>query len=392
MSASATLLQQKAPFPAFVRVQGNILLRKCACGGPTSLAGECAECSKKRMDSVSPISSQHKGGPTFGHDFAQMRVHANASQLTQRKAVSTQAKGGVPPIVHDVLRSPGQPLEPAARTFMESRFGHDFGKVRVRTDARAGASAQALKARAYTVGQDVVFGAGQYAPGTQEGRLLLAHELTHVIQQDAAVVDTPTVQRDDDKSEGDKKGERKSEAKAATWTRKRTNGPRLLDGDKPSYQVWFDHILPPVPKGVTQMWQVVEDTTTFLTNKCEEKTEKAHVVDIVDISNRTNINDNWGWIREDDPCFVVQVSQATIGFDDQKSGLAEQTSQKVTEKLAKDVLKKMAGPKGTYSGTYTFVKSANCKDCSEKLKKLQDKQKTPNGETLVIEGVGSWTS
>jgi hypothetical protein len=89
----------------------------------------------------------------------------------------------VPPIVQDALRSTGQPLDPATRAFMEPRFGHDFSHVRVHTDARAAESAQAVNALAYTVGPDVVFGAGQYAPHSREGQRLLAHELTHVVQQ-----------------------------------------------------------------------------------------------------------------------------------------------------------------------------------------------------------------
>jgi hypothetical protein len=66
---------------------------------------------------------------------------------------------------------------------MEARFGHDFSRVRVHADARAAVSARAVGAAAYTVGRDVVFGAGRYAPGTAEGRSLLTHELTHVVQQ-----------------------------------------------------------------------------------------------------------------------------------------------------------------------------------------------------------------
>jgi hypothetical protein len=85
--------------------------------------------------------------------------------------------------VNDVLRSPGQPLDARARAALEPRFGHDFSRVRVHTDARAAESARSIDALAYTVGRDIVFKAGQYAPGTTEGQRLLAHELTHVIQQ-----------------------------------------------------------------------------------------------------------------------------------------------------------------------------------------------------------------
>ncbi|MCP4307278.1 MAG: DUF4157 domain-containing protein, partial [bacterium] len=69
---------------------------------------------------------------------------------------------------------------------MESRLGQDFGQVRVHTNGQAAQSAVAVQARAYTVGQDIVFGAGQYAPDARDGRKLLAHELTHVIQQGQA--------------------------------------------------------------------------------------------------------------------------------------------------------------------------------------------------------------
>jgi hypothetical protein len=88
-----------------------------------------------------------------------------------------------PPIVHEVLASSGRPLDAGTRAFMAKRFGHDFSRVRVHADAQAAASAQAVGARAYTVEHDVVFGAGQFAPGTAAGRWLLAHELVHTLQQ-----------------------------------------------------------------------------------------------------------------------------------------------------------------------------------------------------------------
>lgn len=88
-----------------------------------------------------------------------------------------------PAIVQQVLSTPGQPLDPAERASMGRRFGRDFSAVRVHADARAAESAQAIHALAYTVGRDIVFGAGWYAPGTREGRRLIAHELVHVVQQ-----------------------------------------------------------------------------------------------------------------------------------------------------------------------------------------------------------------
>jgi len=101
----------------------------------------------------------------------------------QRRSIDGTGQAAIPPIVHEVLRSPGQPLEDGTREFMEPRFGHDFSRVRVHTDSKAAESARAVNAQAYTVGKDVVFGSNEYAPGTTGGRKLLAHELTHVLQQ-----------------------------------------------------------------------------------------------------------------------------------------------------------------------------------------------------------------
>ncbi len=105
-----------------------------------------------------------------------------AKGLPQQAPVPTP-DSAVPPIVHEVLRSPGQPLDPATRAFMEARFGRDLSHVCVHTDARAAESAQAVESLAYTVGSDLVFGSGRYAPQTVEGLHLLAHELAHVLQR-----------------------------------------------------------------------------------------------------------------------------------------------------------------------------------------------------------------
>jgi hypothetical protein len=118
------------------------------------------------------------------------------------KKLRAKAEGGMPAggqaptIVHDVLRSPGQPLDATTRAYMEPRFRQDFSRVRVHSDERASESARAIGAYAYTAGQDVVFARGQYSPSTQAGRKLLAHELTHVVQQgfrDASIYDTAEI-------------------------------------------------------------------------------------------------------------------------------------------------------------------------------------------------------
>ena len=405
------------PTPSFKRVQTGLLQRKCElCGRHTVAGGGCSDCEKKK-------------------------------RLLQRRPSSSETVFEAPPIVDEVLGRPGQPLDAATRAFMEPRFGHDFSNVRTHTDAKAAESAQAINALAYTVGSNIVFGSGQYAPWATSGSRLLAHELTHVLQQEAAGLSSVQAKPVMDQTEnplereadfmaddvtrprsspmgryrgstlpyreateliecirimGEQNrdycrrvvlGERPEPIEAGPqWTRKHTLGPRLLDGQRPSYQVWFDHIPPTIPTGVTQIWQVVKTTKTFLTDKCELKIEKGFKIDIVNIGARKKIPDTWGWVRRDDPCFAMEENQATVGFDDQTSNLVEQTNVSASENLAKDTLGKMAGPTGAYSGAYTFVKSKNCADCPEKLKEIQEKNKAPNGEALTIEGVGGWKS
>ena len=134
------------------RLPTPVLQRRCACGGTPGPDGECAACKAKRL---------------------------------QRQAAAA-APQTAPPIVHEVLGSPGRPLEAGVRNRMEARFGHDFSRVRVHSDARAAQSARDVGAAAYTVGSDVVLGEGG------RGGAVLTHELAHVVQQsDAAETSGP---------------------------------------------------------------------------------------------------------------------------------------------------------------------------------------------------------
>ena len=128
--------------------------------GPCACGGTCSDCT------------------AGGHDVEGLQRQASHGQ-------AYAPEPSVPPEspIHDVLRAPGQPLDLGTRAFMNPRFGHDFARVRVHIGPQAAASATALRARAYTLGNHIVFGAGQYAPTTASGRLLIAHELTHVLQQ-----------------------------------------------------------------------------------------------------------------------------------------------------------------------------------------------------------------
>ena len=140
--------------------RGPLLQRKCACAGSRVVVHEGAAFCNERL-------------------------------ALQRRATNQAEPSTVPPIVQEVLRSPGQPLDPATRAFMEPRFGHDFSRVRAHTEAKAAESARAVHALAYTVGRDIVFAPGRYGPGTTAGDRLLAHELTHVVQQSEAKGSSP---------------------------------------------------------------------------------------------------------------------------------------------------------------------------------------------------------
>ncbi len=131
-----------------------VVQRECACGGT------CSSCQQKAAEEPSD------------------------SELVQRQA---SGESGQPPATGIVpTDSPGHPLDRSTRAFMESRFGEDFSDVRVHADAQAGQSADAMAANAYTTGRDIYFAAGKYAPNTREGQHLIAHELTHTVQQENA--------------------------------------------------------------------------------------------------------------------------------------------------------------------------------------------------------------
>ncbi len=113
----------------------------------------------------------------------QVQRQTEKEKLSLRKTTDDAQMQIAPPIVDQVMRLPGQPLDAAIRTFMEPRFGYDFSRVRVHADGEATNAARAVQARAYTIGSDIVFGGGQYHPANSDGKLLIAHELAHVVQQ-----------------------------------------------------------------------------------------------------------------------------------------------------------------------------------------------------------------
>lgn len=187
---------QAAPQPGMLRMQrlaGNqatlrYLQRKCSCGGT------CDSCQGHGLP-IGPTDDPHEreadqaaervmSGAVLQRKCSQCKEEEDEERARKLQRQETAAgPGTAPPVVHEVLNSPGRPLDNATRRFMEPRLGGDFGGVRIHTDARAAESARSVSALAYTVGRDIVFSSGQYSPESAAGKRLLAHELTHVVQQ-----------------------------------------------------------------------------------------------------------------------------------------------------------------------------------------------------------------
>ncbi len=164
---------------------------------PPRIQRMCPDCEeelhRQPIEEGIPVSEQTQGAhiqrmcPQCEDELHRQPMEGEEEEILQAKEVP----GHTPEVIPDVqtqvsaLRGGGRPLPESVRAFFEPRFGHDFSQVRVHTDARAAESARAVNALAYTVGRHVVFGSGQFAPGTTLGDRLLAHELTHVVQQRA---------------------------------------------------------------------------------------------------------------------------------------------------------------------------------------------------------------
>ena len=208
------VLQPKMPAAkpelSFTRPPARILQRKCACGGTVVAGGECAECRKKRLQTKPAVNqpgdrleqeADHMADSVIrGRKQAPVLSNCSLGALQRDQPSTSSASTSAPPIVHEVLKGSGQPLNSSTRAFMEPRFGHDFGNVRVHFDARAAASARSVNALAYTVGHDIVFNDSAFAPDDPSGRSLLAHELAHVVQQSDADTARGQLQRQPDET------------------------------------------------------------------------------------------------------------------------------------------------------------------------------------------------
>jgi Domain of unknown function (DUF4157) len=154
--------------------QDDEVVQRCSCQGKDEEIVQ--RCSCQEQDDPALMQPKTAGGPARSADGFEKRV--------------------------DALRGSGRPLPGDLRAFFEPRFGHDFGSVRVHTGAGASQAADAVRARAFAVGNDVVFGGGEWSPGTDAGKRLIAHELTHIVQQTPLVARRkPVVQRSLDAAE-----------------------------------------------------------------------------------------------------------------------------------------------------------------------------------------------
>ena len=196
MRSAASLQNTAAKSPQVSKSShvGLLLQRKCACGGSLGASGMCEECQGKRLQRKLSIGASDDPLETEADRVADQVLAAPAHsavsgsppRIQRSTGQATGDAGAASAGVDCVLSGSGRPLEPGLRQDMEQRFDHDFSNVRVHSGTAAEQSARDVNAHAYTIGQNVVFGAGRFAPGTHEGRRLLAHELTHVVQQSGA--------------------------------------------------------------------------------------------------------------------------------------------------------------------------------------------------------------
>jgi uncharacterized protein DUF4157 len=150
----------------------------CACGGG------CPRCREQYPLQAKLQVSQPGDALEQEADRIAEQVLRGPQAEARDAPESREGSQELAPLVNEVLSTPGEPLDPATRDFMEPRFGRDLGQVRIHRDEHAAESTRSVNARAYTVGTHVVFGEGEYAPSGDAGKRLLAHEVAHVLQQD----------------------------------------------------------------------------------------------------------------------------------------------------------------------------------------------------------------
>ena len=180
-----------APLPSVIQA-------KLAIGGVDDpLEHEADRVSDQVMRMAAPEVALSYSSPQVSRKCSACEEEEQSLQKKPAKKTATAAEEA-PASVHEVLSSPGQPLDAASRAYFEPRFAYDFGRVRVHADSKAAELARAVNALAYATGCDVVFGSGQYSPTSSAGRRLLAHELAHVVQQATAQPSASRLRREPD--------------------------------------------------------------------------------------------------------------------------------------------------------------------------------------------------
>ena len=224
----------------------GLVQRSCACGGSTGMMDSCESCNAKELAGTPMVQPRLVVGPV--NDPYEQEADRVAEQVmrTPDTEVAKTSEASPGPVIQrlcteceedeekvqrqsegeeeeeqsvqakreggptggeisakqtaeiETIKSGGEPLNPSSRNFFEQRFGHDFSNVRIHSDERAAQSAKSIDAQAYTNGPHIVFGAGHYSPHTHAGQKLLAHELTHVIQQGKSMAQTRLMRAPDD--------------------------------------------------------------------------------------------------------------------------------------------------------------------------------------------------
>ena len=201
-----------------MRVPEPGVQRTCACGN-LGTGEECEECRKKGEPGLQRRTVGGMGGP--------------------REA---------PPIILEALQYGGRPLDTQTRSFMEERFGRDFSTVRIYTDAHASSSAEAVNSLAYTVGQDIAFRAGSFEPSTEQGKHLLAHELTHTLQQNNRAEILPGTFHVDHKTVSDASGRGRAEVHSHQVSVQKKTAPSPKD-DPARFEAVHENLFVRAPGG-----------------------------------------------------------------------------------------------------------------------------------------------
>jgi len=209
-----TAVAQDINSESFSPHSSGILQRKCtSCSNKTTAEGECLECANKKSKLQRKLSIGASNNPLeheadrVADQVMSMSPNSEIASTTPKIQRSSASIGdievSVPSSVNRVLASSGTQMQPALRHDMEKRFSRDFSQVRLHTNEAATKSARELRAHAYTAGKNVVFDRGQFSPSTAQGRRLLAHELTHVVQQGIGLDQTShaVIQRDENEEE-----------------------------------------------------------------------------------------------------------------------------------------------------------------------------------------------